>query len=64
VAVEGIRLSLSTVLGSEGTLGRGPNAPDVLVAERPCLVGGEWTVPKNEIDLNVGRFKLAVFTLS
>jgi len=56
VAVDGICLNLSTVLGPESTLGRDPDAR--------CLAGPEEAVPKSEIGLKIARFSLATFTLS
>lgn len=38
MALDGICLNLSTVLGPESTLGKGPDIPDAPV-ERPCLAG-------------------------
>ena len=56
MAVDGIFLNLSTVLGPESTLGRD--------SEAQCLAGPEEAVPKREIGLKIARFSLATFTLS
>ena len=64
MAVDGICLNLSTALGPESALGRGPDTPDATPAERPCPVGRDEAVPKSEIGLKIARFRLASFTLN
>ena len=62
MAVDGICLNLSTVLGPESTLGRSPDTPDAETAEGPA--GREEAVPKGEIGLKIAPFRLTTFTLS
>ena len=64
MAVDGIRLNLSTVLGPESTFGGDPDTPDATPAERPCFAGREEAVPKSEIGLKLAPFRLTTFTLS